>query len=57
MSALRLGVAHSRFNAEIGEMLLEGAREEIARAGAEVEYVAVAGALELPVALQWMAGS
>jgi len=57
MSAPRLGVVHSRFNEPIGELLLAAAREEIARAGAEAEYVAVAGSLEIPIALQWMAQS
>ncbi len=57
MSAPRLGVVHSRFNEPICELLLAAAREEIARAGAEAEYVAVAGSLEIPIALQWMAQS
>lgn len=57
MSAPRLGVVHSRFNGEICEMLLAAAREEIRSAGAEVEFVSVAGSLEIPIALQWMAQS
>lgn len=57
MSTPRLGVVHSRFNGEICEMLLAAAREEIRSAGAEVEFVSVAGSLEIPIALQWMAQS
>lgn len=55
--ALRLGVVHSRFNEEICEALLATARGEIARQGAEAQFVSVAGALEIPLALQWMAQS
>ena len=57
MSGLRLGVVHSRFNEEISAALLESARREIATSGAAAEFVAVPGALEIPVALQWMAQS
>jgi len=52
---MRLGVVHSRFNGEICELLLASARAEIERIGAESEFVAVAGALEIPLALQWLA--
>jgi len=54
---MRLGIAHARFNAEVCDALLESARAEIARAGVQADYVAVPGALELPLALQWMAQS
>jgi 6,7-dimethyl-8-ribityllumazine synthase len=54
---MRIGVVHSRFNEEICNALLETARSEIARAGAEAEFVSVAGALEIPLALQWLAQS
>jgi 6,7-dimethyl-8-ribityllumazine synthase len=57
MSSLRLGVVHSRFNEEICEALLAAAREEIRRAGVQAEFISVAGALEIPLALQWMAQS
>lgn len=57
MSAPRLGIVHSRFNEEIGEMLLAAARAELERLGAESEVVSVSGALEIPLALQWMAQS
>src|SRR3990167_5719371 len=52
---LRIGVVHSRFNEGICQALLESARAELARAGAEAEFVSVAGALEIPLALQWLA--
>jgi len=61
---MRLGVVHSRFNEEICNALLETARAEIVKAraepggaGIEAEFAAVAGALEIPLALQWMAQS
>ena len=57
MSAPRIGVVHSRFNEEICKALLESARAEVARLGAQAEFVAVAGALEIPLALQWLAQS
>jgi 6,7-dimethyl-8-ribityllumazine synthase len=57
MSALRIGIVHSRFNEEICDALLAGARAELQKAGAEAEFVAVAGALEIPLALQWLAQS
>jgi 6,7-dimethyl-8-ribityllumazine synthase len=57
MNAPRIGVVHSRFNEEICNALLESARAELKKAGAEAEFVAVAGALEIPLALQWMAQS
>jgi 6,7-dimethyl-8-ribityllumazine synthase len=57
LRVLRIGVVHSRFNEEICQALLESARAELARAGAEAEFVSVAGALEIPLALQWMAQS
>jgi 6,7-dimethyl-8-ribityllumazine synthase len=57
MNAPRIGVVHSRFNEEICNALVESARAELKKAGAEAEFVAVAGALEIPLALQWMAQS
>ena len=57
MIAPRIGVVHSRFNEEICKALLESARAEATRLGAQVEFVAVAGALEIPLALQWLAQS
>src|SRR5574339_251494 len=57
MSAPRIGVVHSRFNEDICNALLESARAALKQAGAQAEFVAVAGALEIPLALQWMAQS
>ena len=57
MSAPRIGVVHSRYNEEICNALLETARVELKKAGVEAEFVAVAGALEIPLALQWLAQS
>lgn len=57
MSEPRIGVVHSRFNEPICRLLLDSARAEIARLGVQAEFVAVAGALEIPLALQWMAQS
>ena len=57
MSSPRIGVVHSRFNEEICDALLESARAELKKAGVEAEFIAVAGALEIPLALQWMAQS
>jgi 6,7-dimethyl-8-ribityllumazine synthase len=57
MTAPRIGIVHSRFNEEICNALLESARAELKIAGAGAEFVAVAGALEIPLALQWLAQS
>jgi 6,7-dimethyl-8-ribityllumazine synthase len=57
MSVPRIGVVHARFNEEICQALLESARAELKKAGLEAEFVAVAGALEIPLALQWLAQS
>jgi len=57
MTAPRIGIVHSRFNEEICKALLEAARAELARLGAHAEFVSVSGALEIPLALQWMAQS
>jgi 6,7-dimethyl-8-ribityllumazine synthase len=57
MTAPRIGVVHSRFNEEICNALLASARAELEKAGAVAEIVAVAGALEIPLALQWLAQS
>ena len=61
---MRIGVVHSRFNEEICNALLESARAELVKARAEpgsagitAEFVSVAGALEIPLALQWLAQS
>ena len=54
---MRLGIVASRFNEEITGELLKRARDEARKLGVEVEEKSVPGALEIPVALQWMAKS
>jgi 6,7-dimethyl-8-ribityllumazine synthase len=55
---MRLGIVVSRFNDELCARLLQRARAEAAKLGIQdltVEHVP--GALEIPLALQWMAQS
>jgi 6,7-dimethyl-8-ribityllumazine synthase len=52
---MRLGIVASRFNEEICGKLLDGARAEAQKLKAEVTVISVPGALEIPLALQWMA--
>jgi 6,7-dimethyl-8-ribityllumazine synthase len=52
---VRLALVHSRFNEGICDLLLASARGAVEREGAECEYMAVPGALEIPIALQWLA--
>jgi 6,7-dimethyl-8-ribityllumazine synthase len=54
---MRLGIVASRFNEGLSSRLLERAQQEAARLGAHSAVVSVPGALEIPVALQWMAQS
>ena len=55
---MRLGIVASRFNEELCEKLLQVATAEAARLGVKDLVVEkVAGALEIPLALQWMAQS
>jgi 6,7-dimethyl-8-ribityllumazine synthase len=54
---MRLGIVASRFNEKISAELLQRARREAERAGAQVSVASVPGALEIPLALQWMAQS
>lgn len=54
---MRLGIVASRFNEEICGKLLAGARAEAQKLNAECTVVNVPGALEIPLALQWMAQS
>ena len=54
---MRLGIVASRFNEEIASQLLERAKQEARRLGAEAAVLSVPGALEIPLALQWMAQS
>jgi 6,7-dimethyl-8-ribityllumazine synthase len=54
---MRLGIVASRFNEQISGKLLERARAEAQKLKAECSVVSVPGALEIPLALQWMAQS
>ncbi len=54
---MRLGIVASRFNEDICGKLLEAARAEAKKLKAECTVVSVPGALEIPLALQWMAQS
>ncbi|HJS78663.1 MAG TPA: 6,7-dimethyl-8-ribityllumazine synthase [Burkholderiales bacterium] len=54
---MRLGVVASRFNEEICAKLVEGARAQAQKLNAQCTVVSVPGALEIPLALQWMAQS
>ena len=54
---MRLGVVASRFNETLASRLLERAQQEARKLGAECSVVSVPGALEIPVALQWLAQS
>jgi len=54
---MRLGIVASRFNEAISSQLLERARREAERLGAEASVLSVPGALEIPLALQWLAQS
>ncbi|HTY02997.1 MAG TPA: 6,7-dimethyl-8-ribityllumazine synthase [Rhodocyclaceae bacterium] len=57
-SGLRVGIVMARFNETIGEGLLSGCCQELRRLGvAETTLATVPGALEIPLALQTMAGS
>jgi 6,7-dimethyl-8-ribityllumazine synthase len=54
---MRLGIVASRFNDEICAKLIERARAEAKKLQAECTVVDVPGALEIPLALQWLAQS
>ncbi len=54
---MRLGIVASRFNEGLAARLLERARREAERLGAEMSVLSVPGALEIPLALQWLAQS
>jgi len=59
-AGLRIAIVTSRFNEGFCERLLEGALGELARLGVaetDIESVRVPGALEIPMALQWLAQS
>ena len=52
---MRLGIVASRFNEAICAKLVDGARAEAQKLKAECTVISVPGALEIPIALQWMA--
>src|SRR6516225_8915712 len=55
---MRVGIVLSKFNAEIGEQLLQGALRALAESGVGERSISIAtvpGALETPLALQRMA--
>ncbi len=54
---MRLGIVASRFNEPLSKQLLGRARKEARRLRARATVVSVPGALEIPIALQWMAQS
>ena len=54
---MRLGIVASRFNDALASKLLARAQQEAKKLGAQAAVVSVPGALEIPVALQWMAKS
>jgi len=57
---LRVGIVASRFNEPIVSKILESAADQLERLGvksADVVHASVPGALEIPLALQWMAQS
>ena len=54
---MRLGIVASRFNEQIAGQLLERAKATARELGADATVVSVPGALEIPLAVQWMAQS
>ena len=57
-AGLRVGIAAARWNQEITDRLVEGALRRLEEMGVEeVTLVRVPGALEIPLALQWLAQS
>lgn len=54
---MRLGIVASRFNAEIATELLQRAQAQARSLGIDATVLSVPGALEIPLALQWLAQS
>jgi 6,7-dimethyl-8-ribityllumazine synthase len=54
---MRVGIVASRFNEAIAGELLRRAHAEAKKLGVEAVVIEVPGALEIPLALQWMAQS
>lgn len=56
-SAMRIGIVQARFNENITNGLLKACLQELAALGVAEEritHLSVAGALEVPLALQWL---
>jgi 6,7-dimethyl-8-ribityllumazine synthase len=59
-AGLRIGIVASRYNEAIGTRMLERVAAQLERLGvksSDVVHVGVPGALEIPVALKWLAQS
>ncbi len=59
-AGLKIGIVRARFNEPVGRVALEACLARLAElgvAGSDVTVVAVAGALEAPLALQKLAGT
>ena len=54
---MRLAIVASRFNEGLAARLLARAQDEARKLGVEAHVVSLPGALEIPVALQWLAQS
>ncbi len=54
---MRLGIVASRFNENIAAELLKRAQQAARELGVESSVLSVPGALEIPLALQWLAQS
>ena len=54
---MRLGIVASRFNEEISGEVLKRATAQAQKLGLEFSVTSVPGALEIPIALQWLAQS
>jgi len=54
---MRIGIVASRFNEELCAQLVERAQAAARELGVEATTISVPGALEIPLALQWMAQS
>src|SRR5215470_10948051 len=54
---MRVGIVASRFNEELSGELLKRAKAQAEKLGVELSVTSVPGALEIPLALQWLAQS
>jgi 6,7-dimethyl-8-ribityllumazine synthase len=52
---MRVAIVASRFNEEISSQLLARAKAQAGKLGVELRVESVPGALEIPLALQWLA--